>query len=272
MPVFDKRAAALMLTGTLWCCGIVRSSSEPPFPAEFTDPPEARFVVSKDPYHGSLQAAALELLLFEKRAFTVNHFCVVGYRGDGYKNAWVHWKEQQRLLLWRASDDEKMRVKGLVQARRDLKLGRDTVETEDDIKGSTYLTTRAWWQAVVNDCEAHGEQLTMQVTERSSRLATPLSASQNLIIENTSITAGEFWDAYTSELHEQRQRAQLYLIGVLDATEGVYWCDYRQFKSVTLAETIFSEFEDLDVTRRGERASKSIVEVLAKNFPCARQQ
>lgn len=62
--------------------------------------------------------------------------------------------------------DEETRTDGLVMARRDLKLGKDTVETLDDIKGSTYLVTRGWWQAVAKDCAAHGEQ----VVVRSARV------------------------------------------------------------------------------------------------------
>ena len=57
--------------------------------------------------------------------------------------------------------------------------------------------------------------------ERPSRLAQPLSPSQNVIIENTNISMGEFWDAYKGENPEHRRQAQLFLLGVLDATEGV---------------------------------------------------
>jgi hypothetical protein len=50
---------------------------------------------------------------------------------------------------------------GLVMARRDLRLGEDTVETEDDINGSTFLVTRAWWHAVSRDCAANGQHYTI---------------------------------------------------------------------------------------------------------------
>lgn len=161
--MWPRGGSLVLLAVALWCCGAARSSAAPAFPAEFTDPPAARFVVSKDPNFGPPRAAARKLLQQEKLASTVNHFCVVGYRfGNGQAHAWVHWKEQQRLLLWMGGLDEETRVEGLVTARRDLKLGKDTVETADDIKGSTYLVTRAWWQAVAKDCAAHGEQITVR--------------------------------------------------------------------------------------------------------------
>lgn len=98
------RMAALLLAWVLACGGAARSSAAPAFPAEFTDPPAARFAVSKDPNFGPLQAAARKLVQHEKRTSAVNHFCVVGYRfSNGQAHAWVHGKEQQRLLLWMAA-------------------------------------------------------------------------------------------------------------------------------------------------------------------------
>jgi hypothetical protein len=91
-----------------------------------------------------------------------NHFCVVGYRWPGgHMTVWAHWQEAQRLLLWHNNSDLEMRTNGLVYAQRDLKPGRDTVESAEDLQGSTYLTTRAWWEAVVKDCRAHGERFTV---------------------------------------------------------------------------------------------------------------
>jgi hypothetical protein len=49
----------------------------------------------------------------------------------------------------------------LVTTNRDLKLGKDTVERAEEINGSTYLVTRAWWNAVAEDCALHGDKLTL---------------------------------------------------------------------------------------------------------------
>jgi hypothetical protein len=51
-----------------------------------------------------------------------------------------------------------MRLAGLAMARHSLMLGRDTVATENDIKGSTYLVTVDWWISIADDCRKHGEQ------------------------------------------------------------------------------------------------------------------
>lgn len=108
--------------------------------------------------------------------------------------------------------------------------------------------------------------------ERPRRLSQPLSPTQNVIIENTDITTGEFWDAYTSENVDQRRRAELFLLGVLDASEGVSWCDYRTFKTITIDERLYSELKKLGAGQKDERAAKVIVRVLSKSFPCGRKK
>lgn len=112
----------------------------------------------------------------------------------------------------------------------------------------------------------------VHATERPSRLSQPLSPSQNVIIENTNITTGEFWDAYTSENVDQRRRAELFLLGVLDATEGTSWCDYRTFKTITIDETVFSQLKKTIDGIRQVRAAQAIGRVLSKNFPCGRKR
>lgn len=77
-------------------------------------------------------------------------------------NVWVHWQEEKRLIMWDGSLYEDTRERGLLTARRDLELGKDTVETENDINGSSYLVTKRWWHAVANDCTAHGEKFTIK--------------------------------------------------------------------------------------------------------------
>ncbi|MNW20611.1 hypothetical protein D3C71_2210910 [compost metagenome] len=43
-------------------------------------------------------------------------------------------------------------------SNRHLELATDTVPTPNDINGSTYLVTEAWWRAVADDCRKHGEK------------------------------------------------------------------------------------------------------------------
>ena len=140
------------------------------FPSEFEQKPVKRIKPDQDayyrPYYGPPELAIKKLLLFEKKNKRMNHFCVVGYvwTNDNRHNVavWVHWREEKRLLLWRGNSDQEMREKGLVYAKRNLKLGKDTVEKAEDSQGSIYMVTRAWWQAVTKDCAAHGQKFTIK--------------------------------------------------------------------------------------------------------------
>jgi hypothetical protein len=89
-----------------------------------------------------------------------------------------------------------------------------------------------------------------------------------VVIENTNISTGEFWAAYTSENLEHRRRAELFLLGILDATEGVTWCDYGKYKTITIDEKIYGQLKRLAGDMRDERAARSIVRILSKSFPC----
>jgi len=60
----------------------------------------------------------------------------------------------------------------------------------------------------------------------------------------------------------------LYLLGVMDTTEGKSWCDYRTFKTITLRERIFEELKKPDDSRLDVRASSVIENILNQRFPC----
>jgi hypothetical protein len=129
------------------------------YPAELVPRPSARLRPADDPYHGPPLPALQALVRATKADGKVNHFCVIGYRWSGDQAAvWVHWEEERRLLLWRDNEDAELRVAGLVQARRTLRFGEDTVASPDELQGSTYRVTEAWWRAVVHDCRAQGER------------------------------------------------------------------------------------------------------------------
>jgi hypothetical protein len=148
--------AALVMVGT--AAGNCDS-----FPSEFDEKPALRFAPSTSEYFGPPEPALKQLLVAENKNGATNEFCVVGYAyADKIVNVWVHWINEQRLLMWRGSSDEELREQGLMMAQRDLRLGEDTVETEDDINGSTFLVTRAWWQAVTRDCAANGQRYTIE--------------------------------------------------------------------------------------------------------------
>lgn len=100
------------------------------------------------------------------------------------------------------------------------------------------------------------------------RFTSPAPPTQRLFIDHVNLTAEDFFAAYMSQTVEERRYAELYLLGVLDATEGIGWCDYRTFKTTTLGEEIFSGFKALDPARLKARASRVIADILARRFPC----
>jgi hypothetical protein len=159
---FTKMKSVVVALAALLMIGISACSRDS-FPAEFEEKPTRRFAPADNEYFGPAEPALKQLLVAENKNGAKNEFCVIGYAyTENIVNVWVHWMNEQRLLMWRGNSDEELRAQGLVMAERDLSLDKDTVKTKDDIKGSTYLVTRAWWQAVAQDCSAHGQRYTIE--------------------------------------------------------------------------------------------------------------
>lgn len=96
----------------------------------------------------------------------------------------------------------------------------------------------------------------------------PLPSSQSIVIENTNLSAKDYFNALMGSSIDARRYAELYLLGVLDATEGSAWCDYKTYKTITIDETIFVEFKKLTSSQLEERAATVITKILKKKFPC----
>jgi Rap1a immunity proteins len=107
-------------------------------------------------------------------------------------------------------------------------------------------------------------------------VAAPCSATQPglpttakpISIDSINLRADVFFNNLTSQTDQVRERAQLFLLGVQDATEGKSWCGYRAFKTITLREDVYEYFKKLPHERLSERASVIIEEALHKNYPC----
>lgn len=102
-----------------------------------------------------------------------------------------------------------------------------------------------------------------------------LLARDGITINSVNLTAKQFFKSYTSDHADERRSAELYLLGVMDATEGKSWCDYKTFKSDTLRGRIFEAFKKLESHRLNERASKVIENILIQlnqYHPCGRHQ
>jgi len=93
--------------------------------------------------------------------------------------------------------------------------------------------------------------------------------SQSLSFQDINLSGAKFFKAWTSAANPQeRQQADLYLLGVLDATEGKGWCGYQTLKSGTLQEVVFSYFKKLSPERLQERASRLIEEAIMRHHSC----
>lgn len=86
--------------------------------------------------------------------------------------------------------------------------------------------------------------------------------------DSVALSARAFFAEFGSPDEQRRHAARLYLLGVLDATEGRAWCDYKTLKTVSLHEHLYGHFRKLPPQRLDERASDVITEALALAFPC----
>jgi Rap1a immunity proteins len=105
-----------------------------------------------------------------------------------------------------------------------------------------------------------------------AELVKSIAESQSLIIENNNLSAAAFHSAYLSKNITERRYAEMYLLGVLDATEGKDWCDYKGVKTITLDEAVFVGFKKLDREKLKARASTVIKEMLSRNFTCRKSE
>jgi hypothetical protein len=104
-----------------------------------------------------------------------------------------------------------------------------------------------------------------------TKLARKIPDSQSLVIENNNLSAEDFFSAFTSKNTEEKRYAQMYLLGVLDATEGISWCDYRLVKTISLEERVYEGLKKLDSNQLKKRASIVIASILKNRIPCKRE-
>ncbi|WP_374328434.1 Rap1a/Tai family immunity protein [Azonexus sp.] len=101
-----------------------------------------------------------------------------------------------------------------------------------------------------------------------TRLAQPLPDSQSLVIENNNLSASDFFAAFMSKNMMERRYAQMYLVGVLDATEGNAWCDYHRIKTISLNEAVYEGLKNAEASQLRKRAALVITDILKKDFSC----
>ena len=100
----------------------------------------------------------------------------------------------------------------------------------------------------------------------------PLPPNQSITFENTNLKASDYFNALMSSSIEERRYAELYFLGVLDATEGSVWCDYKTYKTITIDERVFGNLKKLSKQEIEGRAATVIKNILSREFPCGRSK
>ena len=90
--------------------------------------------------------------------------------------------------------------------------------------------------------------------------------------DSVNLSAKTFIVEFVNPSPDKRAIARLYMLGVMDATEGRVWCDYKSFKTVTLNAFVFEYFKKQSPEQLQRRASVVIEEALKNNFPCKGSQ
>ena len=93
--------------------------------------------------------------------------------------------------------------------------------------------------------------------------------NERLLTNNIDFTVSSFLVAYFGKDLFYRRLAEMYLIGVLDATEGRIWCSYNDLLSHSIEELIYSGFkEDKRQFPKDGRASDAILSIMSEISPC----
>ena len=101
--------------------------------------------------------------------------------------------------------------------------------------------------------------------DSSNLLRNPNTLSRN----DVRMSGEKFIAAWLAKDNEQEQlKANMYLLGVMDATENKAWCGYSVALPGSLRESIYNYFKKLPQDRKKEAASALITEALSQDLPC----
>lgn len=106
--------------------------------------------------------------------------------------------------------------------------------------------------------------------------ALPQDDTSNMLLDpalltgyDLNLTAERFANAWLSKTNErERIKANMYLLGVVDASEGTVWCKGKPFLPNTLHEFLYPRFAKLTAEQKEERASKIITDGMKELRPC----
>lgn len=86
--------------------------------------------------------------------------------------------------------------------------------------------------------------------------------------DSVNLSARTFLEDFAAQDETVKRAARLYLLGVLDTTEGKSWCGFKLLKTTSLHDFIYSSMKKLPSESLGHRASEVIEALLHNTFPC----
>jgi hypothetical protein len=100
----------------------------------------------------------------------------------------------------------------------------------------------------------------------------PENETQRLIAQNLSLTTEKLYKAYMSVNLDQRRLAEMYVVGVIDSTEGISWCNYSIASPDAIQEQVFIGLKGTLKNNPEVRASTAIKSKLEQLLPCKEQK
>lgn len=86
------------------------------------------------------------------------------------------------------------------------------------------------------------------------------------------LSAERFASAWFSKTNErERIKADMYLLGVLNNSEGTTWCESKQILPNSRYEMLYPYFSNLTAEQKKQQASTLIVAAMAEVMPCKRE-
>jgi len=96
--------------------------------------------------------------------------------------------------------------------------------------------------------------------------------SQRSIAQNLSMTTESLLKAYMSKDIEQRRLAEMYVVGVIDSSEGESWCGFKIASPDALQEQVYVALKRTAEKSPKERPSRVIKSHLKELLPCKEKQ
>lgn len=95
------------------------------------------------------------------------------------------------------------------------------------------------------------------------------SQKNRLDPDRGNVTGEQLLNAWNDRADKEASlQAQIYLLGLFDATEGMGWCKSKTTMPSALREWTYGYFKKLPPERLKEKASALMLEALKHYFPC----